>query len=130
MDEHSYTYLAKDPSDPTSFVTKTEALLEYAATAVVSRRMLEKEPQVVTEHTARMLTEKLNDDLKRQGRVKHGQMRMDHHEDYPRDAVVFRLSVLTRRSQEGQWPSIWAAYEQDEEDRREALRHSADDVED
>jgi hypothetical protein len=134
----TYIHMEPDPSPPwhpsyptaLSFTTRTETLRKYAAQAAVDRRALEDDPAGTRHLIDHDLRHRLNRDIATAGRQIHGDTTLETHEDHLRNQTTFRLSCLTRERTDGQWPDVWAAIHQDEEDRREALRHPSDDLED
>lgn len=55
--------------------------------------------------------------MTRLGRLPVGEAVITESEDFIRNAVIFRAVVETRESDQGEWPSIYAALREDEEDR-------------
>jgi hypothetical protein len=118
-------------ADPSSFTTigvpapvhaVTESLRKFAAIAHVSREMLERDPEETKHLVQSDLRHRILRDVAKAGRQVHGEIEFTEHEDHLRHAVAVRATAMTSQRQDGEWPAIWAAYHEDEEDRRKATR--------
>jgi hypothetical protein len=127
--DHTLTHPMADPASPSGFTVRTEVLKKFTVQMTVTREHLEsgRVDQLAIEYE---LNKQLQRELNKVGRVQHKAAEFSQSESFLDNTIAFRLVVMTRESQEGQWPSVHQAMREDEEDLREALRHPADYVED
>jgi hypothetical protein len=98
-------------------VTRVEQLVRMAAVRRVDLELLAQRP-AVGELVVRDLLVELDRMLGRLGRLRVDDVVVTTHEDPLRNHTVYRGAVLTRESDVGVWPSVWAAIHEDEQDRR------------
>jgi hypothetical protein len=115
--DYGPTYLEPSPFDPDApaFSFRTEQLKKLYATVTVDRRVLEdsRSHEYILRDVHRRLRDHLEWEMNKAGRMPHGEVTIDQHEDHLRDVVSYRATVITRESDQGEWPSIYAALRED-----------------
>jgi hypothetical protein len=100
-----------------AIVVRTEVLVRMAATRRVDLELLAQRP-AVGELVQHELLVELDRMLARLGRLRVDDVVVQQDHDPIRNWQVYRAVVLTRESDVGVWPSVWAAIHEDEQDRR------------
>ena len=97
-----------------AFRTRVEKLRKLAVMAQVDAKYLDGDG---AEGAVHLLMSDLQHRLRRlmetNGRVAHGEVTINRHQDHLRDRWVYRAEVLTRESQEEPWPSVYKALRED-----------------
>jgi hypothetical protein len=97
-----------------SFRTRRETLRTMAVHATVDRRYLAAADADDAVHLVRSdLHFRLQKLMTETGRLPVGDIVVDQREDHLRDVVMFRATVKTRESDQGEWPAIYAAARED-----------------
>lgn len=104
-----------EPDDEGGFMVRVEALKTFGVQRAVSPRELDKHGPGVARDVEEQLRRELASRLDKGGRLVVGEPVVVWSEDPMRDVVWVRLSTRTRESQEGEWPSIHRAVEQDQQ---------------
>jgi hypothetical protein len=106
---------ASDPGDVTTatFTTRTETLVPMQLTSPIDRRELEHWGYALADEVRRDLVEALARKVERAGRMMHSAPEMFQSDEPERDRVWLTIRVITRESDQGEWPAIWRAYHED-----------------
>jgi hypothetical protein len=93
-------------------ITRTETLVRVAATRRVDLELLAQRP-AVGELVQHELLVELDRMLARLGRLRVDDVVVQQDSDPARNWQVYRAVMLTRESDVGEWPSVWAAVHED-----------------
>jgi hypothetical protein len=97
--------------------TRVETLVRVGASVTVEQRLLVEDARVA-DRVERELLFDLHRTMARLGRLPVEEVVVQRHTVLEMDRVVYVAEVLTRESDQGCWPSVWAAFHEDEQDRR------------
>jgi hypothetical protein len=98
-------------ADDGTVITRTETLVRVASTVTVDRHLLDDAHAV--ERVLHELRSDLHRRMARLGRLPVGEATTYWHEVPMMDRRICHAEVLTRESDQGEWPSVWAAVHED-----------------
>jgi hypothetical protein len=95
-------------------VVRYEPLKRYAYHLEVAMEALEgKDGAAVAELVVHDLLAELHRSMARCGRLPVDEVVVQRHEDLARQWMHYQAEVMTRESDQGEWPSVWKAIHED-----------------
>ena len=89
--------------------TRTEQLTKVGATITVESGYFDIDGAMVMPDLLRSLERT----MERTGRLPVGEVEVERHHDRVYDRWTYTAVVKTRQSDQGEWPSVWAAVRED-----------------